>query len=174
MPATVVKQSDAAKLSPLELLALKLCGRRSDDTRDEIQPGRDLEVDFLVHVQGTIQVSEDTTQNRAKKPSQELLLAHVAKMLTDSSQGATWIAIKESLQNLATVNGGSLPAIEEGYVASAKTLVTKLSPIQQIDVSGQTRGSFKLGVVDAGTISETVTKALAPLVQHTRLIRLES
>jgi len=60
--------ADLAKPSPLEYHALKLLAKDAEKLRDQLTAGQGQEIDFTVHITGSIGVGEDNQYDASESP----------------------------------------------------------------------------------------------------------
>ena len=125
-------------LTPIEWQAVQVLARWGRDKRDEVDPGAGQEVDFVLHVKGTIDVAEDREASRVRKPTVEEMLAYVWWALDTSGHAEASAILRERMRQTAA--DGQLPDVEEGYNAQALMLISALSPTVPAERKGQVRG----------------------------------
>jgi len=151
-------------LSPDEFLAVSILGREAGKRRDEVQPGKAKPIDILLRVQGTINVGVDGTSQRGAKPSPEKLLGFVLSRLDGSDRAA----VQGILQGLPERE--PLPDFEEGYLALAKQIIKRITPITVMPRKGQTSGTFRIGLVNQESLAQSVHAAVQ---ESTRIVTFE-
>lgn len=160
-----VLASQKSSLAPLEWLALKIVGKSADQFRDACPVARKQNVDFLLRVQGTVDVSPDrtTTKRITEGPSVETVLAHVLKRLPPE----TAQLVRESI-NAAYMVDPLLP-IEDTHLNAALAFVKSMQQTSTTTgtAKGSTRGVFQVGRVSLEQIAPAVSESIK---SATRLI----
>src|SRR5271157_3180815 len=144
-------------LSPLEWLSLKLAGKHADNFRKECKPGKAQPVDVIVRLQGTVDISPDTTSTSKTKvgPSAEVVLAHVLRWMGPTAQVA-----RDAI--LSAYAADETMPIEEGYLDSAKTLIGAMTKTATTTTSksGATKGIFQVGHIDLAQLTQATANAI--------------
>lgn len=156
-----VTNSEKARLSPIEWLALQLVGKEVKSVRDDVPVGRNQKVDILVRVQGQVHVAADTTTTTKEGPKADVVLAHVLALLPAEQR----TLICGQVNDLYQIDN-KLP-IDAASLATAKGLLARMQKSVTSDRKGPTTGAFNVGLVDMESLNTSVTLALT---KNTRAI----
>lgn len=156
------------ELTPDEFLAIQILGRESYKHRSRVTPGRAKPIDILLRIQGTLTVGEPGVTHSKKSPNAVRVLAYLLETLSPDAADAINNAI---LDLPAAEDSDTLPTdITEGYVARAKTLISRITPTTTGHRNGATSGNFNIGLVDQDALEQSVSVAVR---ESTRTIRFD-
>ncbi len=162
----VIQQTTS--LTPSEWYGVQCVARQAAKYRDELPSGKGQAVDMLLRIQGVIDVAEDGVSRRTNKPSAELIMAHVLRIMDGlvkpTNMAELMVAIRGAAEN------GELPESDEAYQYKAAEMIRTLSTQKEIPRKGAVTGSFQIGQVKMSGLSSTASSAVA---KATRAIVLE-
>lgn len=137
-PTAAAPPLDPAELSPLELHALAIAAKPAAKCRDDLAPGSDQAVDFVVRVRGQLTVGDTQTAIVTKKPDAETILAHVFATMTKAGQAKAF----EHLASLADLD--ELPAADSAAVTLARQAIQTLALETQQPRRGNVTGQLSV------------------------------
>jgi hypothetical protein len=153
---TVLAPQDT--LSPIEWLAIQTLGKHADNFRAGVNPGKGIDVDFLVRVQGKLDVSPNgaTTTNKHAGPDAVAVLAHVFKRLPQETADTIRHAIK------AAYDADNNVHIEEGFLEAAKIFMGTMTKTTSTTGprKGAVKGAFQIGRLELEQLSSRVQNTI--------------
>jgi len=135
------------ELSPLELHALKILGKKADDCRDELQAGTGQAIHLVLRITGAIDVGTPGNFTGDIKPALADVLAITLSTL--GPRGREQLA-----QDLATAYSkappGETPAVHTDHRLAADKLIRSITRTEEKSRRGAVSGSLKIERLPAG------------------------
>jgi hypothetical protein len=126
----------APQLTPLEIAAIGIVGKRDKEWREHLDVGDSQHVDVLLRIDGTVSVGDNQARKRREKPEAEDLLAAVFAALGASSKTADKVETHLLSQ----------PRLEPTLEARARAcaLIERLTVVTENPVYGNVTGKLTL------------------------------
>lgn len=136
------------ELSPLEVHALMISGKKATKKRDHLVAGKDQGVDVTVRVHGTIDVGEAQSQPTTETPGAEDVLALILNKLPDEMRTRAVRAVVRLYGPYR--KGQDAPTITGTVKKQAEALLASLSRAATRPVRGNVVGKLQVELVTRG------------------------
>jgi hypothetical protein len=128
------KKKKKKGLTPLQLHAIKVIGKRAEKCRDKLPEGSGQQVDFTIRIRGAMSVGCRKETHKSERPSLTTLLAWVLALLGPRSQRAVVLALEtKTLQQLTRKLN---PKLVEKAAAAIESVTVQTDGKAHGDVTG--------------------------------------